>query len=62
MRIDTKFDIGDTVYHFLSGEKGVVVAIMSLPRGYTEYRVSTGLGAYSYVCEQELTKEEVIVV
>lgn len=61
MTIVTKFDIGDTVYHAVSREEGIILAILISDRGHTEYKVATGIASFDYVSEKELTKERILI-
>lgn len=61
MTIVTKFEIGDTVYHKLSGEEGLITGILILSSSYTEYRISTSVQTIGFVSEFEISKERVFV-
>lgn len=62
MTIVTKYDLGDFLYHVVSGEGGMVVGITITHGMATEYRLSLGLGEFRWAAEQELTPEKVNVI
>lgn len=61
MTIVTKYDIGDTVYHTVSGEQGIIVSILISDRGHTEYKVALGIAGFGFCSEKEISKESIYV-
>lgn len=61
MHVVTKYDIGQRVYHVVSGEEGIITSILFNQNGYTEYRIAWGFAAYGFVSESEITDKKVMI-
>lgn len=61
MHVVTKYNIGEMLYHLVSGESGMVSSILIGHGGATEYKITIGLGEFRWASEQELTNEKVII-
>lgn len=63
--LKNKFGLNDEVYHKASGEKGVItigrIIFDSTNVPIYEYFVSCGMGEGCWVCEAEITYDEIIV-
>lgn len=59
MTVVTKYDIRTPIYHKITGERGIITAIIINDKGHTEYRVATGVATYGILTEMEISLDRV---
>lgn len=61
MNIETEFQMGETVYHAVTGDKGIVIDCRYMFQGqHIDYFVSFGPSESSWCDAQELSRNKVL--